>query len=239
MSSPSTKNAGTVSSDSGNGGAVAWVNPTNAQGSTNASFATADVSGLDVSEWLKFLNFGHSLVSGDTVLGIQFGPNRKASNTGATEVDGKIVKGGVASSTNKASGGAIPTTLAYPSPLFGGTADLCGETWAYTDINSNLFGFVYSVTRASSNRTVSVDDGQTVVTYSSGGGGGGAAKFLPEALALNPLTGLYRTAKLIGRKINGTDWFLGNLGIVLPFSRRRIELPILQSVRHSMKVEVA
>ena len=56
----------------------------------------------------------------------------------------KIVKSnGTIGSSNKSTGARLPLTEQYIS--YGGSSDLWGETWSYTDINDSDFGVVFQV----------------------------------------------------------------------------------------------
>lgn len=54
-----------------------------------------------------------------------------------------IVKAGTISGTNKGTNSPITTTEAYSS--YGGSSDLWGLSWTYSDINDSTFGVAFKV----------------------------------------------------------------------------------------------
>lgn len=144
-----------------------WTNPNNAALNDNVNYATSAVDGT-ISSYLKCTGFGFSVPSGAIITGITVGVDRKASNTGITDSEVKVVKGGVIGATNKAAAGAWPTADAIQS--YGSSTDLWGLTWTNTDINSANFGVVIAATKASAAgaaQTASVDDMQITVSYAT------------------------------------------------------------------------
>jgi len=85
------------------------------------------------------------------------------------DTDVTLLKAGVATGSNKASGVAWSAVAGNTS--YGGAADLWGAAWTPADINAATFGVQLSANSAS---TVSaqVDYMQITVTYSVGGAPG-------------------------------------------------------------------
>lgn len=126
-------------------GTVAWTNPNNAKVSDNV-YAVAASHITPTTHYLKATNFGFTIPVGATINGILAEFERKGSSaSGSYNADSaiKIVKSdGIIGTTNKSTGATWSETESYIS--FGGTTDLWGETWTYTDINDADFGVVIS-----------------------------------------------------------------------------------------------
>lgn len=157
--------SGTITSDSGNGGTIAWGNPSFA-GSDNTQYATAAEGGMgpSTSEYLKFLNFGFSIPAGSIINGIRFDVIRKSDSGSVVDSEVKTVKGGTVGGNNNAGGGAWGIVDEFP--FYGGSADLWGRTWTYSDINANDFGIVYSVAFNSPD-TAHIDFISCTITYTT------------------------------------------------------------------------
>ena len=135
---------GTVVDDSSIG-SIAWINPSNAVSSNNV-YTTAESpgGGLTNTHYLKATNFGFSIPTGSTINGILVDFERKREAFfAAVDSAVRIVKSnGSIGTTNKSAGASWLTSEGYVS--FGGTSDLWGETWTYSDINNSNFGVVIS-----------------------------------------------------------------------------------------------
>jgi hypothetical protein len=127
---------------------VHWINPGNAATSDNA-YATT-INALNPGQgthWLQATNFGFSIPSGATILGIQAeaeisadqGPIGHAGYLVDRTV--KLIKGGVVVGTDHR-GDDWPTSDAYR--VYGGAGDLWGATWTPADINAANFGIALS-----------------------------------------------------------------------------------------------
>lgn len=171
-------NSNCVQSDNPSG-TVGWTNPGNAF-SDNATYATASVDGT-VTEYIKCTNFGFTLPTNATVVGIVGGVERKSSSTGnggSKDSGVRIVKGGIIGTTDKST--ATTYTISDVFEDHGGSADLWGETWLYSDINAATFGLAFAATKASSAgaaHTVSVDTIRITVYYTVPGDAAYAALY--------------------------------------------------------------
>lgn len=167
---------GTVANDSSAGDGD-WSNPSNV-GATDTTYATIVLNGTGAvltSHYLKATTFGFSIPSGATVNGISASVIRKASQQTSTKfaVDSsvKLVKGGTIGGTDKAD-----TSTKYltsdGTATYGGSADLWGQTWLYSDINASNFGIAFASdgNAFTNNQTVSVDSITLSVTYTASGG---------------------------------------------------------------------
>lgn len=134
---------GTVVDDS-SFGALTWANPDNAKTSNNL-YAQASAVMVDDTHYLKATDFGFSIPSGATIDGIEAEVELYATNIAPPyDIDQKaqIVQGGTIMSTNKAAYTTLPSIEEYIS--YGGSSDLWGETWDYSDINNSGFGFAWA-----------------------------------------------------------------------------------------------
>lgn len=138
-----------------------WTNPNNVK-VADTTYATSAVAAA-ASSSLRISNFGFALAGTVLVTGIK------------VEVKGLVAAGSTtpvyAVALDKA--GALyvgPTTAAIPSSIsyvtFGGSGDLWGGTWLYSDINAATFGVELYVQSASGTATVSVDHVRITVYYS-------------------------------------------------------------------------
>ena len=148
-------------------GVVTWTNPTNAEVS-DAVYATA--TGLDAvgnsSKYLLVSSFGFTIPTGSIILGILVEIQKLRTGSAACTDDSiRIVKGGVISGDNKATGTNWPTSESYVSS--GGAADLWGLSWTAADINASNFGVVVSAVGGSPvvSSNANVDCIRITVTY--------------------------------------------------------------------------
>jgi len=145
--------AGTGADDSSTG-SVSWTNPSNATGNNTSSSADASYntgSSNANTHYLKLTNFGFAISSGATITGISVTilreSNAESGVTGSppkayalkiTDNLIKLYKAGTLTGSGKATSGNWPTTPGYIT--YGGTTDLWGGTWLYSDINNSGFG---------------------------------------------------------------------------------------------------
>lgn len=160
---------GTAVDDSGIG-TQNWTNVTNAQGAPDGNVASAPFSGTPgsaMSHYLKMTNFGFSIPSSATIVGLACIVKRSGTTGNGTISDNHVcaVKGGtIQTSTDYRATGAWPNTLTNQS--YGGSADMWGNTWAYSDINSSGFGFALSANLSGSSGTITASvDAITVTVY--------------------------------------------------------------------------
>jgi hypothetical protein len=137
---------GTVAEDTGTG-TLNWTNIGNAK-SADGFYATAEVAKgtTATAHYVKATNFGYTVPSGETIVGVQVSVDRSETNVGSGEVTDsriRIVKGGsIKSTVDKSTGAKWPTTDTYA--FFGGEGDLWGQSWGTSDINSSGFGVAIS-----------------------------------------------------------------------------------------------
>lgn len=98
---------------------------------------------------LKITGFGFSLPSNAIIQGISVTISREATAyLGAsgvvTDTNVQLIKGGVVQSTNRSRGDSWPASWAPNS--WGGSTDLWGGTWLYSDINATNFGVAIAAT---------------------------------------------------------------------------------------------
>ena len=145
-------------------GTVAWSNPDNIKASddSKAFFSTFGT----ISNYLKATNFGFSIPTGSTIVGIKAEIEQSEEGPGnATENSIKIVKGGTISGDDQSTSATIPASDTYTT--YGGTTDLWGETWTAEDINLSTFGVVFSATGTSN--SIYVDHIRITVYYTTAG----------------------------------------------------------------------
>jgi len=149
------------------GGGANWTNPGNAASSDNV-YATVSVDGT-VSDPLQCLNYGFSIPTGATILGIEVNIERRSSATpGSDDASVRLVKAGAVGGTDLQTNTAYPTTDTVET--HGGSAQLWGQTWTPGNINATDFGVVITVQKASAAgaaQTVSIDEIEITVYYST------------------------------------------------------------------------
>lgn len=153
---------GTGADDSAVGSSM-WSVPSNIT-ATDGTSAGCTGGGSSVSHYLKATNFGFSLANDQQIDGIVVTIRRKYSSNSPTDSEVKIVKGGTVGSTNRSTGAAWSSSMSDDN--FGGGADLWGESWTYSDINSSSFGVALSVTLAAG-MTISEVDSVSITVYHS------------------------------------------------------------------------
>ncbi|HEX5455988.1 MAG TPA: hypothetical protein VFW77_01340 [Candidatus Saccharimonadales bacterium] len=166
-------NPTSATNDTGTGSA-AWTNPGNVLSSDN-SRATVSLSNGGTSNYTKATGFGFSIPSGSTINGITVGVERSEANTNGnnTCLDNaiRIVKSGTIGSTDKSNATTWPTTDTYVN--YGGSSDLWGQTWTYSDVNASNFGFAISAKNnrsggpPSASETCQVDHIRITVDYTT------------------------------------------------------------------------
>jgi hypothetical protein len=161
-------NAGTGSNVDGPG-TVTWTHPEYIQNTADANYATAVLGTHATSEYLKGTNYGFSIPSNATIVGIQVTIRRKSSsNAGGNSINDvtvSLIKDGLMTVANKASAADWGTSFGTAS--YGSASDLWEASWTPDDINANDFGVALSAYNQSgySNRTATVDYMQITVTY--------------------------------------------------------------------------
>lgn len=166
-----------TASNSASYGSRAWVFPENSWTSNNIYTWCISTGFIPrTSYYLKVENFGFSIPD-STINGIEVSIDRYASfnNVILNTVDNviKLVKGGSIVGNNLAD-----TVTKFPTSeatkTYGGSSELWGESWTYSDINSTNFGVAYSVTNRTSDyknyQYAYVDTIYITVYYTEGGG---------------------------------------------------------------------
>lgn len=165
----STKTCGTAANENSTG-TTAWVDPSNVCSGDDDVYATINVAAGVYSQWLYCTNFGFAIPGGATIDGIETVYDRIATGGANGEpVDRyvRIVKGGAIGSNEKSTNSLW--TLAFPDEekSFGGAAELWGETWTPTDINSSTFGCAISIGPSAFGGAGSIDRVRITVTYTA------------------------------------------------------------------------
>jgi hypothetical protein len=157
--------AGTVVDDA-SVGTIVWSNPTNAQEIDTGTYAAATMLVAEVSHYLKATDFGFSIPSGATILGIQANIYANDTATGVVDSSVKIVKGGVISGDEKADTITSWPTATWKTTPWGGSTDLWGLSWTPTDINASNFGIAVSATPAGGNSEARIYAFRITIFYS-------------------------------------------------------------------------
>ena len=145
---PALTVAGTAADDS-TVGTLTWSTPNEAKTPGGGAAFVTDTSGNPVqSHYLKLTNFGLSIPSDRTILGIEVEIDRNAAVTGdCKDTVVKLVKAdGTLGTENKAD-----TATNWPSSTgqiatYGSPTDLWSNGWAPADVNNSNFGVVLSIT---------------------------------------------------------------------------------------------
>ena len=158
------RNAGTAADVVGPG-AILWSHPEYIT-TPGAPYATATVNGAQSTDYLQGTNYGFAIPDGSSITGIEVAIYRQATGGVFTDTRVSLVKGGVITGTNLASGTIWPTS--FFTATYGGPTNLWGTTWTVDDINSVNFGVALAVGKTGgSPQTVSVDYMQITVHYTS------------------------------------------------------------------------
>eukprot|EP00913_Durusdinium_trenchii_P028459 g26687.t1 len=127
-------------------GSVTWSPSGGVAHSSDDTYSIAALGASAVSYYYKLTNFGLAIPTGATINGITVEWEVSIDlMSGLGTVDDnaiRIVKGGTIGSTDKSS--AINWTDVDDWRSYGGSADLWGETWSASDINSSNFGAAMS-----------------------------------------------------------------------------------------------
>ena len=171
-------NTGTVFASDATVGVVAITNPANAQLSDN-SYATSVLALSQLSNYLKITGFLFAIPLDATITGITVSVERSSSLSNATTDNSvKLVKDGVISGTEKATGTLWPTTDAVAT--YGSSSDLWGQAWAPVDINSSTFGVVISAS-ATLAATANIDQVTITIDYTGSNRGGNMGSFIKSS----------------------------------------------------------
>lgn len=149
------------------GSAKAWTNAANVATTNNTRATTTNLGGNGgaYSDYLQVSNFGFSIPTNSTILGIVVAVEHDDPNGNTVDNAVRIVKGNVIGTTDKSLAAAWPTTDTYQS--YGSSADLWGETWTPADINSANFGFAISARKiAAGAQNGRIDHVQVTIHYS-------------------------------------------------------------------------
>ncbi len=136
-----TQSGGTFVDDA-SVGTIVWSNPGNAAASDDSRADAALTVANNTSHYLKATNFGFSIPSGMTIIGIEVKIEKSASEAGEIEDNLiKLVKGGIIQGDSQ-SDGVWPTSDAIFT--YGDVDNLWGSTWSVADINASNFGVAIS-----------------------------------------------------------------------------------------------
>lgn len=146
-------------------GTLAWTSPGNAH--TDDSIVTTAGALGATTNYLKASNFGFSIPSGATILGIVVEIEKDALDIFVNDNAVRIVKGGIVGTTDRSNASAWPN-LASEYITHGSSSDLWGTTWTPADINSSGFGVALSATvgTGGNNDEANVDSIRMTVHYS-------------------------------------------------------------------------
>lgn len=153
-------------------GTIAWANPDWATDSDNFR-ATASLGNSETSHWLEATNFGFTLPSAVIVNGILVEIELSAGAVDSIYDAGvQSVKGDVLGGTDKKRAANVYWPEADNYISYGGSADLWGRTWLYSDINAATFGVAVAASRTATEGTVSarVDHIRITVYYTAAAG---------------------------------------------------------------------
>lgn len=155
------------SAASNQGTGQAWSNPTNIE-HDDGNQATVALTSSTTSQLIygQNFNFNPAVPSGATISGIQVW--WKQASTVASAVQDNtvsiILSSGSLGSQNKAGSGYWPTTSTYAS--YGGSSDLWGQSWSYTDFANPNFGAAISA-KSNANSVAGLDALLIQVFYST------------------------------------------------------------------------
>lgn len=172
MAQTAATSPGTMADDA-SVGADDWASPNNAKVSDNTRSQASAVSGTVISHYLKATNFGFTIPTNATINGILVEIEKSKQGSGSPSVvdsEVKIVKSdGSIGTTNKADVSTEwPSTASETYISYGGSSDLWGESWTYSDINNSNFGIVISTSMTWSNpfsASANVDHIRITITY--------------------------------------------------------------------------
>lgn len=165
MADTGVKYAGTAANNTGRG-LNAWINPSNATGSSaygGASYANCtipvnvDGDPLD-SNYIWLTNYSVGLSGSATIVGIVVELNA-SSNDPTANLRIQLLKGGVLAGSQK-------TNTTFGSGTYGTSTDLWGTTWTQSDINNTGFGVSLFSTSSSSITNIFLYGARITVYYS-------------------------------------------------------------------------
>ena len=163
--SPDIESPGTVVDDDSFGTLPEWNNPDEAKVEDGTS--SLNIVGTGISHYLKATNFGFSIGSTSTILGIVVGIKKQEGMATDNIYDERVRivdENGAIGSTDKSSGTEWPTSLTYTN--YGtGTTDLWGESWTYANINDADFGVVISADGGAAFAGAGIDHIKITVYY--------------------------------------------------------------------------
>lgn len=161
---PQSGNTFTTSPISGS--SQSWINVSNAGADDGvyASFGDLPDKTISITNYLVITNFGFN-IPGATINGILVEIDRSDSNQLTSDYHIRIVKGGSIMSTDRSTGIHYPAIDAYQS--YGGSSDLWGQSWSFSDINSPNFGVAIAAQRNATGGITagSIDNVRITVTY--------------------------------------------------------------------------
>jgi len=169
---------GTISVENRTGYIIgdSWINFSDAASSNNTYTASTLEGNIGYSKYLKVVNLGFSIPSGSTITGIEVNLEKFALyNTGssyAKDSQLKLYKGGVLGGSDLANTGSNWSTTESVI-TYGGSSNLWGESWTYSDINATDFGVGFSVYISSVPKVANyayLDHVSVTVYYTTGGG---------------------------------------------------------------------
>lgn len=192
-------------------GSVAWTNPGYITADDN-NYATSTLTPGQTTEYLQGTDFGFSIPSNATIIGIQVTIMRQSSSSGGgnsiNDADLYLLKTGAIVGSDKATTTDWPTSMG--TATYGGASDLWGTTWTPADINETNFGVTLSaITQAtSSNRTASVDYMQITVTYATPCGYADATS---SGITHTPCINMTTNVQTVSTTIDPDYYFLMNV----------------------------
>lgn len=161
---PLSGNSFTIAAKSGS--SQSWINVSNAATDDGvfATFGNLPDKTISFTNYLVITNFGFN-IPGSTINGITVEIDRSDSNQLTSDYSIRIVKGGSITSTDRSTGIHYPAADAYHA--YGGSSDLWGQTWQFTDINSANFGIAIAAQRNASGGITAggIDNVRITVTY--------------------------------------------------------------------------
>lgn len=155
-------NSGSSFTVDGTLGGITVLNPSNATGSDD-TYATCGLLLGQISNYLMVTGFNFSIPLDATITGVTVKVERNATSTSAINDNSvKLVKAGVITGTDKASGAAWTTSDVVAT--YGSSTDTWGLSWTPSDINVSNFGCVISAI-ASLAATVNIDYVSVTIDY--------------------------------------------------------------------------
>lgn len=150
--------------------AEAWVNPGNvvSDNGVEATITAATFDTPDISQLLVCSNFGFTIPTNATIMGITVEIERRDQAIGAASDNRVQLAKGTAFAnlvgTNKAD-----TALDWPTAAtiksYGGAADLWGASWTPAEINASSFAVMLSVQADAANTDIFVDFVRITIDY--------------------------------------------------------------------------